>query len=318
VDGETLAELPHAQSLREPAGPHAEAIAALFDANVLFLAAVWLAVGIAIALALRSHPEDERSPRRHALAVAAATVATTLAVFALLGANIATGRRVDVSEPRAPLTLRVTGTQWWWEIVYEDPVPSRRVTTANELWLPVGEPVTLLLETRDVIHSFWVPRLGGKADLVPGQVHGLRLQADEPGTFRGQCAEFCGLQHANMALLVEAVPRARFDAWLEAQRAPAREPVALAARRGREVFLSRGCPLCHSVRGTPAQGRAGPDLTHLASRRTLAAGALPNTKGHLAGWIVAPHRQKPGNEMPPMELPANELEPLLAYLRGLE
>jgi cytochrome c oxidase subunit 2 len=312
------AALEGAQSALSPAGPQADAIAALFWGNVALLGAIWLAVVVAMLLALRPRRGDERSERRHVLAVAAATGATGLLVFALLGASVWTGRRVDRLHAPSPLTLRVAGAQWWWEVTYEDAVPSRSVTTANELWIPVGEPVKLMLETRDVIHSFWVPRLHGKADLLPGQVHVLWLQADEAGRFRGQCAEYCGLQHTNMALFVNAVPRPRFDAWLAAQRGPAREPVDAASVRGRDVFLASGCPACHTVRGLDAHGKVAPDLTHLASRATLAAGTLPNAPGALAGWILAPQHVKPGNHMPQRMLASADLHALLAYLRGLE
>jgi cytochrome c oxidase subunit II len=168
-----------------------------------------------------------------------------------------------------------------------------------------------------VIHSFWVPNLHGKKDVIPGQVNTLRLQADRPGVFRGQCAEFCGFQHANMALYVIAEPEDQFARWQEQQRRPAPEPTTDQQRKGREVFLAGSCVLCHAIAGTSAGGVTGPNLTHVASRLSLAAGTLPNTRGHLAGWIIDPQLRKPGNNMPPNLLRGDELQALLSYLETL-
>jgi cytochrome c oxidase subunit 2 len=169
----------------------------------------------------------------------------------------------------------------------------------------------------DVIHSFWVPNLHGKKDMIPGQVNTFWLQADRPGVFRGQCAEFCGFQHANMALYVVAEPEDQFARWQAQQRQPAPEPATDAQRKGRDVFMASSCVLCHAVAGTSAGGVTGPNLTHVASRLSLAAGTLPNTRGHLAGWIVDPQLQKPGNNMPPNLLSPHELQALLSYLETL-
>jgi cytochrome c oxidase subunit 2 len=168
-----------------------------------------------------------------------------------------------------------------------------------------------------VIHSFWVPNLQGKKDLIPGQVNTLHLQADRPGVFRGQCAEFCGLQHAHMALYVVAEPKEEFARWQARQRQPAPEPATDEQRDGLGVFLSSSCVLCHAINGTSAGGVTGPNLTHVASRLSLAAGTLPNTRRHLAGWIVDPQSQKPGNNMPPNLLRPDELQALLSYLEIL-
>jgi cytochrome c oxidase subunit 2 len=211
----------------------------------------------------------------------------------------------------------VTGHQWWWDVRYDAHVPAHRVRTANEIHIPVGQPILLKLRTSDVIHSFWVPSLHGKRDLIPGQTNTLWLQADRPGTYRGQCAEFCGHQHAHMGLLVVAEPPERFAGWQERQRQPAAEPADALARRGREVFVAGPCALCHAVRGTEAAAEVAPDLTHLGSRLTIAAATLANTPGHLAGWIVDPQRLKPGSHMPPMSLAADDLQALLAYLGSL-
>lgn len=241
---------------------------------------------------------------------------TVLTALVLTGTAILTFTVMrDLDAPAAPPrhTFEIVGKRWWWEIRYDG-----ETIGANEIHVPVGEPVEFRLASDNVIHSFWVPELGGKRDLVPGHPLSLWLQADEAGVYRGVCAEFCGLQHAKMGFLVIAEPPDRFDAWLERVRAQAEEPDGGAAHGGREVFMNAGCAGCHTVRGTEARGRTGPDLTHLAGRRTLAAAQLPNTRGHLAGWIVDPQGIKPGNQMPPQDLAGEDLQALLAYLTGLE
>jgi cytochrome c oxidase subunit 2 len=191
------------------------------------------------------------------------------------------------------------------------------VVTANEIHIPVGRPVLINTHSQDVIHSFWMPELHGKRDLIPGHPSAIWLQADRPGVFQGQCAEFCGLQHAHMRLIVVAEPEETFQAWLEAQRQSAQPPRDPLAERGMHVFVSGPCALCHAIRGTDAAGHVAPDLTHIASRATLAAGTLPNTPGHLAGWIIDSQSVKPGNAMPSMSLSPEDLQALLAYLGNL-
>lgn len=312
-----------AQSLLAAAGPQAARIEWLWWVYVAVVVAVYVAVTIALCSALwrGRRPEagqaDPRLDARLGRGVAAAVAATVAVLIGLLAATLPIDRQLARAERDQAITVEITAQQWWWRIEYDDPTPSLRVTTANELVIPAGEPVRLRLLAQDVIHSFWVPRLHGKADMIPGQQNAITIQADAPGVYRGQCAEFCGLQHARMALLVEALPRADFEAWLTAQRAAAAAPADAAARRGREVFRSAGCPLCHAIRGTGAFASLGPDLTHLASRRTLAAGSLPNARGPLAGWIADPQHGKPGARMPAVPLPAADLEPLLAYLGSL-
>ncbi len=212
----------------------------------------------------------------------------------------------------ARLTIEVVGHDWWWEARY----PGEAVT-ANEIHIPVGEPVRFRVSTADVIHSFWVPQLGPKIDMIPGRENVTWLEADRPGRYRGQCAEFCGLQHANMAFFVVAEPPGRFQAWLENEAAPAAPPDGSAVE-GQEVFLTSTCVGCHTIRGTEAAARLGPDLTHLAARETIAAGTLPNTRANLARWIADPQSIKPGAIMPPTQLSGEELEALLDYLESLE
>ena len=190
--------------------------------------------------------------------------------------------------------------------------------TANEIHVPVGRPVVIELRATDVIHSFWVPNLGVKRDMIPGEETSIWFQADTAGVYRGQCAEFCGYQHAKMAFEVVAEPPERFAAWLIRQRDTASTPADSVAARGQEVFLATSCVMCHAIGGTPAGSRIGPNLTHLASRRTIGAGSLPNTRGNLGGWIVDPQRIKPGARMPPNSLEPDDLQALLVYLERLE
>jgi cytochrome c oxidase subunit II len=221
-----------------------------------------------------------------------------------------------LSEPpsEAAMTIDIIGHDWWWEARYED----GDAVTANEIHIPVGEPVQLKLETDDVIHSFWVPQLQAKTDLISGHTNTMWLEADEPGRYRGQCAEFCGLQHANMLFYVIAEDPEEFESWLANEAAPAPKPAESTAARGERVFLQSSCAGCHAIRGTEADGELGPDLTHLAARDTIAAGVLDNTRGELAQWIIDPQSVKPGAVMPPTEFTSDELDALLDYLEGLD
>jgi cytochrome c oxidase subunit 2 len=216
-------------------------------------------------------------------------------------------------EPDGALTIEVVSHNWWWELRYPDDV-----VTANEIHIPVGEPVQLVLPTADVIHSFWVPQLQVKEDHIPGQQNRLTLEADRAGRFRGQCAEFCGLQHAHMEFEVIAQPPAEFEDWLDRQAEPAAEPAASQAEEGREIFERSSCAGCHTVRGTSAEGDLGPDLTHLADRETIGAGLVALTPGNLADFIADPQDDKPGVSMPPSELTPEEIDAVTAYLMELE
>jgi cytochrome c oxidase subunit II len=212
------------------------------------------------------------------------------------------------------LTVHVTGHQWWWEVRY----PGRGVVGANEIHVPARTRVRLEVSAHDVIHSFWVPSLNRKIDMIPGRTSSILIDAERPGVYRGQCAEFCGLQHANMAMAVYADPPARFRAWLDRNARPARTPAGAQARRGLDVFLSAGCADCHAIRGTSADARVGPDLTHLAGRQTIAARTLPNDRAHLAAWIRNPQDAKPGAKMPAFgSLPDADLRALVTYLGSL-
>jgi cytochrome c oxidase subunit II len=217
----------------------------------------------------------------------------------------------------AQLTLEVTGHQWWWEVRYDSPTPSESFITANEIHIPVGPRVLVKLRGQDVIHSFWVPKLSGKTDVIPGQINQAWLQADTPGRYMGQCAEYCGDQHAHMQLTVVAEPPADFERWRQAQLRPAPAPAGEQQRRGMELVVYR-CGACHRVLGTLAGAVAGPDLTHVATRQSLAAGVVPNNPGALAGWIENPQALKPGALMPNQNLPPAQLADVLAYLETLK
>jgi cytochrome c oxidase subunit 2 len=227
-------------------------------------------------------------------------------------------RQLALAEAGDALEIKISANQWWWKVEYEDPVAARRIVTANELHLPLGRPARITLEAGDVIHSFWVPSLGGKQDLIPGRTNHLTLTPRRTGLFRGQCAEFCGLQHANMALDVTVESPAQFAAWAQAQRQPALAPSDRQTILGRDVFVGAACGRCHQIGGQAAMGQTGPDLTHLASRRSLAAGSRPYSRGALAGWIADPHGLKPGNHMPYVATSPDELNALVDYLDSLK
>ena len=257
---------------------------------------------------------EPRPTRRVTLAVAASSVLLLL----LIVASVFTDRALAHLSLRDAVNLEVTGHQWWWTVKYlSKDSPSQNIETANEIHVPVGRPVVVTLKSDDVIHSLWMPNLAGKRDLIPGRTAQLTFQADKPGPYRGQCAEFCGYQHALMALLVVADPPEQYEAWLQAQRQPAAEPTDATAQRGKMLFQSTTCAMCHTVQGTLAQGKHAPDLTHVASRQTLAAGTLPNTREALASWIADPQKHKPGTNMPATPLSPEDLQAIVAYLGGL-
>jgi cytochrome c oxidase subunit II len=214
------------------------------------------------------------------------------------------------------LTVHVTAAQWWWRVRYEDPQSQGVFSTANEIHVPVGQPVKVELSSEDVIHSFWVPQLAGKIDVIPGQTNVLWLQADKPGVYLGQCGEFCGAQHAHMQMRVIADAPKDYAAWRDGELQPAAAAAQGAGATGAALVASR-CGACHTVRGTGAGGILGPDLTHLMARHTIAAGLLPNTPGNLAAWIANPQTLKPGSRMPAPRLSANELQAVIGYLETL-
>jgi len=293
------------------------------------LALVWLAVLGAIARARRQRPliaeavpvvrhSHDPADRRLFRIVTGCTIATAVVLFTLLVFDFSTGRARTATSTAPVLTIKIIGHQWWWEIEYQDASPAKTIVTANELHLPVGQPVQLLLQSDDVIHSFWIPNLQGKKDLIPGHPTTLWLHPDRTGTFHGQCAEFCGLQHAHMQLLAVVESPAMFAKWQQQQRQDAPAPKTDSQKRGRDVFLTTSCAMCHTIQGTRAGARTGPPLTHLASQAYIGANSFPNRRGYLAGWILDPQAMKPGVRMPQNSLSADDLNALLDYLETLQ
>lgn len=262
--------------------------------------------------------EDKDGDRRAVWGVAIATGLTVVLLFIILGFSITTGKAVESDTSNQPVTIDVTGHQWWWEVKYPDAAaPYLSFTTANEIHVPVGIPVVILTHSADVIHSFWAPSLNGKRDLLPGYSSSFWFKADKPGIYHGQCAEFCGLQHAHMGFLIIAESVSEFKQWKQEQVQPAHQPDTPEEIRGQQVFLTHACILCHTILGTGAASHVGPDLTHLGSRQMIAAETLPNVTGALAGWIIDPQRIKPGTQMAPNPMAPGDLQALLAYLQSL-
>jgi cytochrome c oxidase subunit II len=313
------------QSALDPHGPDAWNVRDLLWLFVIVASIVWSMVMLALAGALwRRRPASQaplatklRGERRAGVVVSAATVATVLTIGGLtLASYVAT--RGSSTDPKEPLAIRVRGYQWWWAVSYVDAAPSRNLTTANEIHVPVGRPVSVELAAADVIHSFWVPNLAGKQDLIPGRDNRIAFTAASPGLYRGQCAEFCGLQHAHMSLFVIADPPDQFEAWRNAQLGAATEPITDDQKTGRQIVVGKACASCHTLRGTSAAGVLGPDLTHMASRSYIAAGLLPTTRGSIAAWVADPQTIKPGNNMPMVPLTGDELRAVSAYLASLK
>ena len=308
-----LAGCARAPSAFAPRGAAASSIAVLWWVLLGLGTTIFVIVAAYLLIAtMRQHPggrtrvlagADERFIAAWGIAIPAAVL------LVVLGLTIRTGADTYRPPSEPGVTVEITGHQFWWEVRY----PDSGVVTANEVHIPAGEPVRLLLEARDVIHSFWVPQLHGKMDMIPGRTNEFWLEADEAGTYRGICAEFCGIQHAQMHLLVIASPPEEFEGWLAAQAEP---PARGAAVAGERVYVDN-CLSCHAVRGLGQPSQAGPDLTHLASRTTLAAGMQDNDRDTLREWIRDPHELKPGVRMPAFDLPDEDLESLLDYLEGL-
>jgi cytochrome c oxidase subunit II len=310
------------QSALDVHGASAVHLKHLIVGIVAVCSAIWMIVMIVLIWALsrskadwpRPNPEGER---RLTTAVTAAVGMTVIIITGLTIASFTTTRALSEAKP-GDLTIRINGQQWWWQITYIDPDPARSFDTANEIHVPVGRNVRLQLEAGDVIHSFWVPSLAGKQDLIPGRVNELTIRADRAGVYRGQCAEFCGLQHSHMAVLVIAESAADYEDWMSAQRQQAAASSNQEAEAGKAVFMSKPCASCHTVRGTDASGTTGPDLTHVGSRQMIAAGLFDTTRGSLAAWIADPQTLKPGNNMPTVALSSDELRQVSAYMASLK
>lgn len=322
----------HQQSAVDAAGPQAGRIETLWWFFLVVLGAIFIIVMALTAWTLtkrhrgleqepleRTHLPSQQTEARLTRVVTAATIATVIILFVLLVSSIVTGKGIsEFANRKNPMVIEVTGQQWWWQIRYQNSDPQQVFVTANEIHIPVGRPVMIRGTSQDVIHSFWVPNLHGKRDLIPSRITTEWIEADRPGVFRGQCAEFCGLQHAHMILWVVAEPEDKFRAWFNQQLQPAAAPSDPVLQRGQQVFMNNACIFCHTISGTPAAGQNAPDLTHFGSRHGLAANTLPNSIGNLGGWIVNPQSIKPGNHMATIAVNPQDLQPLLQYVESLK
>lgn len=302
----------------DPAGLGAELVLELFWWMVAGAVASWLFVMALAVYAIYVRPRDEYSERGSRwLIIGAGAVVPTVVLTGLLVYGLSLMPTLRPPAPEGGVRIAVSGLQWWWRVTYELP-DGRTVEAANEVRMPVGQPVTFTLTSPDVIHSFWIPSLGGKVDMIPGRENRMVLEPTRTGVFKGACAEFCGTSHALMQFAAVVMEPDAFARWLEAEARPAPEPQGQVERRGREVFLTYGCGACHTVRGTPADGRVGPDLTHVGGRETLGAGILPNDPDAFVRWIAETHDEKPDANMPSFGmLTADELRALALYLDGL-
>jgi cytochrome c oxidase subunit 2 len=312
------------QSALDPHGSPALGIDLLMKFIMIVCAVVWVLVVSVLIVALARRPLraepltlNPHTQERMRIVVAASVAATVVTISVLTLASYAATRMLSTSEGDE-LLIRVRGSQWWWDVTYLGARPEESFRSANEIHIPVNRPIRVQLEAADVIHSFWVPSLAGKQDLIPGRNNDIRFSATTAGIYRGQCAEFCGLEHARMAMMVVAHEPDAFEAWRQSQLKTAIEPGSAEEQAGRQLFVSKACSACHTVRGTAAAGTTGPDLTHVGSRRTIAAGVLETTRGSLAAWIADPQTIKPGNNMPMVPLTADELHAVSAYMAGLK
>jgi cytochrome c oxidase subunit II len=307
-------------------GPAAERIAELWWLFVAMGAAVYVLVIVLLVVpmihrrrrAVQESSGDDLTDVPTGLAngwiIGFGVVLPLVLLIVALVASVSTMRALPRTAPPGSVVIDVVGYQFWWSASYR----AEQVTVANEIHVPVGERVELRLTSADVIHSFWVPGLQGKLDVLPDGTNTLVIEADEAGVYGGECAEFCGLQHANMGMLVIAQPRLEFDAWVTAQQQPAAAPASETARRGQQVFEDRDCAQCHTIRGVATGGQTAPDLTHVASRRTLLSDTVENTTSNLTAFLRDPDAVKVGTGMPQPELSESDLRNLIAYLEGLE
>jgi cytochrome c oxidase subunit II len=320
------------QNALQPAAREAGHIANLWWLFFWVLTTVFVAVAVALFIALSKRSRHDagdaqldiiadspsQTNSRTTAVVTSCVIITVLILFTLLVIDFLAGNKIYAKPDPNALAIRVRGHQWWWEVEYSNPTPSEIMTTANEIHVPVGRPVKLELESTDVIHSFWVPNMHGKKDLVPGHPATTWFMANREGEFRGQCAEYCGEQHAHMRMIFVAQKESDFEQWLAASKKSAPEPTTEVQRRGRELFISRQCVMCHALEGTDARAVLGPDLTHVASRSLIAAGEIPNTHDNMVRWIRNPQKIKPGTQMPPSDFSDDDLNALAAYMESLK
>jgi cytochrome c oxidase subunit 2 len=317
-----LAGCSSAPSIYRPAGSPADLLSTLgWWVSAVMAAVVVVTCALYLIGAVRAERRGvewekesaERERRGLRWVIVGGAIVPAAILIILFGFTLSSMLAVSRSVNRPAWTIRITGNQWWWEVEYTDETGDIRFVTANEIHVPVGEPVALELGSADVIHSFWVPQLAGKTDLIPGRVNRAWLEADRPGVYYGQCAEFCGRSHALMRIRISAQEPAEFRRWVDRmRRSPGVEP------DGMQVFRESGCAACHRIAGTMAQGIVGPDLSHVGARRTIAAGLLENTPENMAEWLRSPGSFKPGARMPDLELGREEVARLVTFLEGLE
>ena len=307
------------QSALAPVADESRAIERVWDLMLWICGPMYVLVLLALGYALwrnRGNGHGRASDRTLWFGLLGFTVLTAGLLTVLTAQSYVQDRRLHAPVVD-PVNVRITAKQWWWQVEYLDADPSKQFTTANELHLPVDRPARIELRSADVIHSLWIPVLNGKEDLIPGHANTITMTPRKSGRYRGQCAEFCGLQHANMALDVQVDDAAAFASWQAHQRMPAPAPTTPTAIAGRNDFNALSCAMCHAISGTPAGGVVGPNLTHLASRRTLAAGAMPLDRTALQTWIADPQRHKPGTNMPTVPLQPQQLSDITDYLMTL-
>lgn len=322
----SMAACNSSQSTLNPGGPAARNIATLTWIVVITFAGIALIMWVLllwVALRRRGSLDTHEPPTAgggQAWVLIGGFAIPFLVLSAMFGMSLDWMGRfpIHAGDPPVP-QIHIIGHQWWWEVKYDSRPPDQQFTTANEIHIPVGKPIDILLTSADVIHSFWVPTLHGKQDIIPGQPNVIRIQADAPGNYEGECAVFCGEQHARMRLLVVAQPEEEYEAWYQHQLQPAVQPTDAEALHGEDVFMGAPCALCHSVRGTMAGGRVAPDLTHLASRQEIAGNSYTNDKAYLEAWVTHAQSLKPGAEMPDLTaFSGTDLRALVAYLRQLK
>jgi cytochrome c oxidase subunit II len=318
------------QSAVDAAGIQAERLESLWWLFFWVCAAVYVIVMVALSIAFfrsdrvgaGSAPELRPDAAREARAgytIQAAVGMTVVVMFVFMFVSFRTGRAINtLSQSGEQLSIKITGNQWWWNVEYQDPIPSNNITTANELHLPVGRTVKLELQSNDVIHSIWLPNMHGKKDLIPNYPTTIYFRPDKTGTYSGQCAEFCGYQHAKMRFIVVVESPEEFEAWRAAQQQTPQPPTDARQKLGQQIFLTSTCTQCHTVQGTNANGRVGPNLTHVASRQYIGAGSLENTREHLKRWISDPQSIKPGIRMPMNTYSEEDLEAVVSYIESLK
>lgn len=312
----TLSGCTGRQAMLGADGSDGALFADLFNIFLAVTIAFYIAVMAGLVWALLRRREGNEPAAKTALLAWTGLIAAGLVGLTL--ASWFADRGMNRAVTPAPLTIELTAHQWWWDVRYSNTDPTKILRTSNELHLPLGTPVRVVLKSADVIHSFWIPNLSGKQDMIPGRINDIFITPQKAGLFRGQCAEFCGQQHAHMALDVTVEPRDQFERWWAASLQPARAPATPLEKAGYDYVTSRECSTCHTITGTTAVGLVAPDLTHFASRRSIGAGTYPMTRGHLYGWVADPQAAKPGNRMPVVGLEPNELHAVVAYLESLK